>query len=237
MTALLVALLAGTLTTLSPCVLPVIPIVLLGALQQHRLAPLALISGMALTFTFLGTALASLGIAAGGSQGIRYLAAALMLAFGLVLASTRMQSAFAAAAAPLGARLGDATSRFAPDGLGGHVVLGMLLGAVWTPCAGPTVGAAIGLAASSADLPRAMAIMLIFSMGAGLPMLALAYGSRHALASQRERMARVVAWSKPALGFLLLVLGGAVILDLDRALESWLVGRMPEWLLDLATRY
>lgn len=237
MTVLLPTLLAGTLTTLSPCVLPVVPLVLVGALQKHRLAPLALIAGMAATFTLLGTGLGALGVAAGPHSGIRILSAAFMLVFGLVLVSTRVQSLFAAALAPLGARLGNATARFAPDGVAGHAVLGMLLGAVWTPCSGTTLGAAMGLAAAGQDTARAFAVMLTFSLGAGLPMLALAYGSRRALMTRRESLARFAAWSKPMLGLTLLLLGLAVLLELDRALEAQLVARMPDWLLELATRY
>jgi cytochrome c-type biogenesis protein len=237
MTVLLLALLAGTVTTLSPCVLPVVPLVLVGALQQHRLAPLALVGGMAVTFTILGTALVALGAAVGPHDGVRQLSAALMIVFGFVLLSTRTQGLFARALAPLGARLGNATTRFAPDGVAGHAVLGMLLGAVWMPCSGPTLGAAMGLAASGQDPARALAVMLTFSVGAGLPMLALAYGSRQALMARRERLARFAAWSKPALGAILMLLGVAVMLDLDRTVEAQLVARMPDWLLELTTRY
>lgn len=237
MTVLLLALLAGTLTTLSPCVLPVVPLVLVAALQKHRLAPLALIGGMAATFTLLGTGLVAIGVAAGPHREIRILSAALMLVFGLVLVSIRVQNLFAPALAPLGARLGNATARFAPDGLPGHAVLGMLLGAVWTPCSGPTLGAAMGLAAADQDTARALVVMLTFSLGAGLPMLALAYGSRRALMTRRDSFARFAAWSKPALGLTLLLLGFAVLLELDRTLEALLVARMPDWLVELATRY
>lgn len=236
MTGLLLALIAGTLTTLSPCVLPVLPIVLIGALQRHRLAPLALVSGMTAMFAFTGTVLASAGGAVGGNV-LRNVSGILMVAFGMVLMSARAQRLLANATAPLAGRLGDATSRFRPDGLAGHTMLGALLGAVWTPCSGPTLGAAMGLAAARDNLSGAATVMLVFGLGAGLPMLVLAYGSRQALKARRDRLAGVAALSKPLLGAILLALGTAVVFGLDHVAESWLVATMPDWMLELSTRF
>ncbi|MBZ0142326.1 MAG: cytochrome c biogenesis protein CcdA, partial [Rhodocyclaceae bacterium] len=137
MSGLLVAMLAGVLTTLSPCVLPVLPVVLLAALQQHRYGPLALAAGMSLAFTALGIGIATIGFSLDiGSGAVRLAAALVMIAFGAVLLSSRLQAAFARAGSPLSDRLNAMTARFAPDGLGGQFLLGLLLGAVWTPCSG-----------------------------------------------------------------------------------------------------
>lgn len=238
MSTLLVAILAGVLTTLSPCVLPVLPIVLIAALQQHRLGPLALAAGMSLAFTALGIGIATIGFAFDiGSQSVRLTAAIMMIAFGTVLLSAPLQAAFARAGAPLTDRLNALTGRIVPEGLGGQFLLGLLLGAVWTPCSGPTLGAAIGLATASETAARAAGIMLLFSLGATLPLVALAYGSRQALAARKAALARAGRLGKPLLGGVLVLVGLLVALGVDKLIETRLIPLMPDWLVDLATRF
>ena len=112
MTSLLLGLLAGTLTTLSPCVLPVLPFVVLAALDRHRFGPLALAAGMAATFAAVGLAVSG----AGAGLDARPAAASLMAFFGVLLLSPGLQARLAVLAAPLTARLGDAASRFGAGG-------------------------------------------------------------------------------------------------------------------------
>src|SRR5262245_39335238 len=96
------ALLAGVLSTLSPCVLPLVPIVLGAALGEHRYGPVALASGLALSFVAIGLFVATIGFAAGISQDLfRAGAAVLLIAAGLVLLMPRLQMQVAAAAAPV----------------------------------------------------------------------------------------------------------------------------------------
>lgn len=238
MSTLLVAILAGVLTTLSPCVLPVLPVVLLSALQQHRLGPLVLAAGMSLAFTALGIGIATIGFTLDiDSQVVRMAAAILMIAFGAVLLSTTLQGAFARASAPLTGRLNAATARFSPDGLGGQFLLGLLLGAVWTPCSGPTLGAAIGLATASETAARAAGVMLLFSLGATLPLLALAYSSRQALAARKAGLARASRLGKPLLGGIMVLVGMLVAFGFDKLIEARLIALMPDWLTELTTRF
>ncbi len=230
--------LAGALSILSPCVLPLLPVLLGGALQQHRLAPLALAGGLAISFTSAGLFIATLGFAVGIDAGIiRNTAAILMMMFGTVLLSPRLQVAFAGAAGSVSGGANDALNRISGEGLGGQFLLGMLLGAVWAPCAGPTLGAAIGLAAQSGTTAQAGLIMLLFSLGATAPILALAYGSRHAMQSRRERMARLAKLAKPVMGGILLAMGVLIVSGLDKLIEARLTAAMPSWLVDLTTRF
>ncbi|HLO76976.1 MAG TPA: cytochrome c biogenesis protein CcdA, partial [Magnetospirillum sp.] len=167
---------AGTLSTLSPCVLPLLPVLLGGALQQHRLAPVALAGGLAASFTGVGLLVAMLGFAAGiDGASVRVAAAVLMAAFGVVLLSPRAQAAFAGIGSRASAGAGGLLAGLSGDGLGGQFLVGLLLGAVWSPCAGPTLGAAIGMAAGSGTALNAAAIMVAYSLGAAAPLLALAY--------------------------------------------------------------
>lgn len=230
--------LAGSLTTLSPCVLPLLPVLLGGAVQQHRLAPLALATGLAVSFTTVGLFVASLGFALDIDVGvIRITAAVIMAAFGIVMLSPVLQTAFVRVAAPVTGGANGALARLSGDGLSGQFALGLLLGAAWSPCAGPTLGAAIGLAAQSGTVTQAAATMLLFSLGAVVPMLALAYGSRQVVAARRERLANMAKWGKPVMGGSLVVLGLLIVSGLDKSIETQLTAAMPLWLVDLTTKF
>lgn len=238
MLTLLLALLAGSLTTLSPCVLPILPIVLFGALDQHRLGPLALAGGLVVTFSSLGLLLSGAGLAFDIPEAaIRNGAATIMLMFGVIMASSALQARFASASAPLTAILGGPLQRFSPNGPGGQFGLGILLGAVWTPCSGPTLGAAVGLAANADTAARAAATMLVFSIGATLPLLAIAYGSRQTLKTRRDRMLAVSRAARPWLGGLLVAASLLILSGYDKTLETTFVNAMPDWLVQMTTRF
>ena len=129
-----VSFLAGLLSTLSPCVLPLVPILMGSAVATHRLGGAALAGGVALSFTLVGVLIASVGTSLGiDADLVRPLGATLMVVLGVVLLSHRLQERFAAlAAGPAGA--GNALlARLSLDGIGGQFALGLLLGLVWTP--------------------------------------------------------------------------------------------------------
>jgi cytochrome c-type biogenesis protein len=229
------AFIAGILSTLSPCVLPLLPIVVASALQERRGGPLALAAGLVVSSTVTGLFFASLGFTVGLERDTaRGLAAALMAAAGAVLLVPRLQDLVGRLAAPLATGAGALLTR-RPPGLAGQVVVGVLLGAVWTPCTGPTLAAAITLAAQSESLPRAGLVMLVFSLGAVAPVLLLAYGSRHAALRRGATLSGLAVLGKPTLGVLLLLVGALALTGADKVIEAWMVERMPGWLLDLTT--
>ncbi len=235
MGAVVLSFAAGNLSVLSPCVLPLLPIVVASALQERRSGPLALAAGLVASSTATGLFFASLGFTLGLERDVaRGLAAAIMALAGAVLLVPRLQDLAARLAAPLARGAGALIAR-RPGGLGGQVVLGALLGAVWTPCTGPTLAAAIALAAQSEDLCRAAAVMLMFSLGAVAPILVLAYGSRHAALRRGVPLTGLAALGKPTLGVLLLLVGAVVLTGVDKVVEAWLVDHMPGWLLELTT--
>ena len=235
---LLLGLLAGALTTLSPCVLPVLPFVVFAALDRHRFGPIALAAGMASAFAIVGILVAGAApVLDGAGNYARTGAAILMLLFGIVLISPVLQDRAALALGPLSARMNDRLAGFSPDTLGGQFALGALLGAVWTPCSGPTLGAAVGLAANSATLPAAASIMVSFGLGASLPLVGIAYGSRQTLKSRRALAAGIARYAKPFLGIFMAAIGLAVLSGVDKLVEAALVNAMPDWLVTLTTRY
>lgn len=228
---------AGILSTLSPCVLPILPLVLFGALERHALGPVALAVGLALSFASVGLAIAAFGFNLGIDQAmLRPIAAVLIAGMGLTLLLPRAQSAVAGLAAPLAARGQTMLDRLAPSGLGGQFVLGALLGVIWSPCTGPTLGAAIGLAAQGENLGSAAVTMTAFAIGAATPILALAYGSRQAILSRRNQFARLSHVAKPVIGATFLTLGLFVLTGLDKIVETALTRAMPDWLLSVTTR-
>jgi cytochrome c-type biogenesis protein len=228
---------AGALSTLSPCVLPILPIVLFGVLERHAWGPIALAAGLSVSFATVGIAIASFGFSVGlDPSTLRFAVAALMVSMGIVLLVPALQSRLAIIAAPVATGGQTLLARLQPSGIGGQFVLGILLGAIWSPCSGPTLGAAIGLAAQGETAGKAAAIMLAFGLGASTPILALAYGSRQAIFARREWLTRMTLFGKPLMGATFVGIGALVLTGLDKIVEASLTNAMPDWLVAVTTR-
>jgi len=232
------AVLAGVLSILSPCVLPLLPIVLGTAQSEHRLGPVALAAGLAVSFTVIGLFVATIGFAIGLDTDVfRAISAFLLIAIGLVLLVPRLQAQFAVAASPVGAWVDDRFGGFTATSLWGQFGLGLLLGAVWAPCVGPTLGAASLLAAKGDNLGQVALTMLAFGIGAALPLMALGFVSREAMMRWRGRLMEAGKNGKMLLGALLVAVGLLVATGADKRLETFLVDASPQWLTNLTTRY
>ena len=233
----LLALAAGGLSVLSPCVLPLLPLVLGAAVSEHRYGPAALAAGLALSFVVVGLFVATIGFSIGLDAGLfRTLAATIMLAAGVVLFVPRLQTQLAVAGGPLS---NWAEQRFGGKpgkGLGGQFSVGLLLGAVWSPCVGPTLGAASILAAQGRDLGQVAFTMIMFGVGAAIPLLLLGMLSRKAIMGMRDRLMQAGKAGKMALGAVLVTVGILIVSGLDRNLETFLVAVSPEWLTQFTTR-
>jgi cytochrome c-type biogenesis protein len=232
------ALLAGLLSTLSPCVLPLVPIVVATALGEHRLGPVALAAGLALSFVVIGLLVATVGFAAGLDQDVfRSVAAVLLIVVGGVLLVPRLQLRLASAAGPIGNWAQAQAGGFSTRGLGGQFAVGLLLGAVWSPCVGPTLGAASVLAARAESLTYVALTMLAFGIGAALPLLAIGMMSREALMRWRNRLLAVGSGGKTLMGILLVAIGALIFTGLDKRVEAILVEASPAWLTEVTTRF
>ncbi len=238
MLTLVFSLLAGTLSTLSPCVLPIVPIIMSSAMQVARLGPIALLAGLALSYTLVGTGLALFGSSLGVDAGwVRNISAGLMILFGAMFLLPGLQQGLVKLLTPLTAGANAKLAGFNADSLWGQGMLGLMLGLVWSPCVGPTLGAAVTLASQGDSALQALLTMLVFGLGAALPMGLLAYGSRAAMSGRRKAMGEAGLWGKRVMGVGLLVVGALVLSGTDHVLEAWLTGQMPPWLLDLTTRF
>ena len=227
---------AGALSTLSPCVLPILPIVLFGVVDRNRWGPLLLAAGLAGSFMTTGLLVAAFGFSIGFDPSVlRFVIAALMVAVGIVLLMPSLQGWLASQAVSVAGGGQTLIDRIQPSGTLGPLVLGAMLGVVWSPCAGPTLGVAIGLAAQSDTMIKAAVLMGIFSVGAVTPILLLAYGSRRAIAARRDLLASITRIAKPVTAGALILLGAFVLTGMDKQLEAVLTGAMPAWLVGLTT--
>ncbi len=236
--ALALAFVAGLLSILSPCVLPILPVVLGAAASEQRWGPAVLAVGLAISFVAIGLFAATISYSFGLDADVfRRAAAALMIVVGTVLLVPRFQARLALAGAPL-ANWGDRHFAGARgNGLAGQLWLGLLLGAVWTPCVGPTLGAASILAAQGRNLGQVGATMLAFGLGAALPLAALGALSRDALLRWRARLAAGGAGARAAFAILLVAIGLLVLTGLDKRVETFVVDHSPQWVTDLTTRF
>jgi len=150
---LLLAFVAGLLTLINPCVLPVLPIVLASAMQAGRLT----------------------------EELMSRIGAVMMILFGLILLIPRLNSAFATATTSLSQNAEGNLSQMPITSLKSHFFGGLLLGAIWSPCVGPTLGGAISMASQGTDLWRAFLIMLSFGLGVSTVIIALGFGTQEAI--------------------------------------------------------
>jgi cytochrome c-type biogenesis protein len=237
-TALALALAAGVLSILSPCVLPLVPIVLGAAVTAHPLGAVALAAGLALSFTGLGLLLALVGFGLGIDAGMfRFAAAAIMVVLGAILVVPSWQARLAGAGSPVSAWVDRRFGGFASSGLAGQLVIGLLLGAVWSPCVGPTLGAASLLASQGHDLPRVGLTMAAFGIGAGLPLVLLGLLSRATLMRMRGSLMSAGKLGKGLLGAAFILIGVAIVSGADKRIEAALVDASPAWLTRLTTSF
>ncbi|MEP6873811.1 MAG: cytochrome c biogenesis protein/redoxin [Burkholderiales bacterium] len=229
----LLALGAGIATVTSPCILPMLPLLLGATLSPaqgtHRIArlrPLMVVLGFVLSFAsaalLFGASTRVLGLS---QDALRNGSIAVLLLFGVMLSWPALLER---AMAPLG-RLADAGQRLGDRGGTGHLgalLLGMSLGLLWTPCAGPVLASVLALVASEQDATRAALLLLIYAAGAGLPMLAIAYGGQ--AVTQRVRvLARHAARIRQAFGLMVIATAAAMYWQVDTQVVAWLSKALP----------
>ncbi len=229
LTAVPLALVAGIAGVLSPCVWPLVPVVTSSAAVSGRSGPYWLAGGLSLSFAVAGTVLTLLLVSAGLDPEIfRYVSGVLLIAVALVLLVPPLGERATLALSALSARMrfgGAAASASAPGQFG----VGLLLGVVWLPCVGPTLGAAIALASLGRDMALAFVVMLAYGIGTAGVLLLAGLASGRLLRRWRGAAAGTARFGKRLLGWSLLLLGGLVLTGLDKVLEAAAVGFVPDW--------
>lgn len=228
---LIAALAAGLLTVLSPCVLPILPIVFGAANSQHRFGPAALAGGVTVSFVAVGLFVATAGFALGLDASLFHrVSGALLVAFGAILLVPRLQAALETALSPFSTWAATRTSGQPGSGLWGQAGLGLLLGAIWSPCVGPTLGAASLMASQDKDLAGVALTMAVFGLGAATPLLVVGSLSRSALQKWRGGLSGAAHWGRWMLGVGMAAVGLLALSGLDHVLEAMLVEASPAWL-------
>jgi cytochrome c biogenesis protein CcdA/thiol-disulfide isomerase/thioredoxin len=221
---LLFGLLAGAATAVSPCVLPVLPIVLSGGATGGRRRPLGIVLGLTATFTFSAVALVYVISALGLPDDlVRTLAIVTLLVFGVVLAVPA-----------LAARVEGALSRIAPapvrregDGLGTGLLLGAGLGFVYAPCAGPILAGVITTSASQPFGADRLAVALAYGVGTGVVLYVLMRGGRRLT----RPLARRSGAFQVATGAVMVLLAVGMLGDLDLRFQTWIAKDLPQALV------
>ena len=226
---------AGLLTLINPCVLPILPIVLATSLQSDRHGPLALAAGMSITFVALGLLVSAAGHSLGITpETVADAGAVLMVGFGLVILVPAFSARFATATAGMSAGADAQIDGIQDKGLRGQFLGGMLLGAVWSPCIGPTLGAAISLASQGQQLFNVALTMVFFAFGVSTIIIGLGYGARSAIMKRQALMRRIAKKSRAVMGITFVAVGLGLLFRVHHIIEAWALQNMPAWLVDFS---
>jgi cytochrome c biogenesis protein CcdA len=229
MSLFFLAIVAGVLTILAPCILPVLPFLLGTSGGRSRWRPMAIVGGFIVSFSLIGAALATAGNFLGiSNENLRVAAGVLLLLFGAALFFETAYDRLAALIQPALARLGAGVSGGASvktDALSG-ILVGLSLGLVWSPCAGPILGTILTLAARTSDYITTAFLFFAYALGAGLPMLAIAYGS-HRLQERFRAVGRFQPTLNKIFGLLVMLTAVAILTGYDTVVQTWLVERFP----------
>jgi cytochrome c biogenesis protein CcdA len=224
---LVLALLAGVVTIAAPCTLPVLPILLgasVGHTSQARPALIAL--GFVVSFSAVALLLSAITrIFDFDPNVLRTGAAFLLVGFGLLMI---WPTPFEWLSVRIGGLTnGSSASRTASrQGNIGGFVLGTTLGLVWTPCAGPVLGSILTIVATSKDSAWASLLLVVYAIGAAIPMLAIAYGGQ-AVTTRVRSIARISPRLQQGFGIVVIGFAVASYFQYDTLIVAWLTGFYP----------
>lgn len=227
MTQILLAFAAGVLTIAAPCILPMLPI-LLGASvgQTSRARPAFIALGFVLTFSLVALLFGVFAESLGASQDVlRDVAIVMLLIFGTLMIWPKPFEMLTARLNGVVNRA-DAVGRRAGSGNWGGFVLGMTLGVVWTPCAGPVLGSILTLVATSSELAKSALLLFVYALGAGVPMLAIAYGGQY-VTTRVRRIARYAHRTQQVFGVVVILIAVGLYYQYDTVVTVWLAGLYP----------
>jgi cytochrome c biogenesis protein CcdA/thiol-disulfide isomerase/thioredoxin len=231
MVLLAFAFLSGVITILSPCILPLLPIVLSGGVTGGKARPFGVVAGFVVSFTVFTLTLTAIVQALGvPAEALRIVAVVLIISFGLVMLLPRLRGVFELAAsriATLGRARGAAGSERS-GGFTGGLLVGLSLGLVWTPCVGPIMASVVGLALTQRVDGGAVFITLAYTLGTSVPMLAVMFGGR-ALLNRVPALTRNADRIQKGFGVLMIVVGLAIGLGWDRRFQNTVLRAFPAY--------
>jgi cytochrome c biogenesis protein CcdA len=230
--------LAGLLTLINPCVLPVLPIVLVTALNADKRGPIALALGMSIAFVGFGMFVAIFGRAIGlDPDQLSRIGAWVMIAFGIILLTPPLARIFERAFSKFAASADTQIDATTATGLRGQFIGGLLLGAVWSPCIGPTLGGAIALASQGESLVWAFLIMVAFALGVSTIIIGIGLGGQNLIRTRAQKLRGLAEKSKPIMGVVFIAVGVMILTRFHHVAERWAVENLPYWLTDLSVAF
>src|SRR6478609_312855 len=222
---------AGAATALSPCVLPVLPIALSAGATGGRRRPLGIVAGLAVSFTFATVALvyviAALGLP---DDFLRKLAIAVLIGFGLTLMPPPLAARVEAWLSRLGAHAGG--PRTAGDGFWSGTVVGLSLGLVYAPCAGPILAGVITVSAAQSFTAGRLTVALAYGIGSAIVLYALMVGGRRLV----RRLNRNAGRFQMATGVVMVLVAIAMWANLDTRFQTAIAAHLPSVLVDPAQK-
>ena len=226
------AFVSGLITILSPCILPVLPIVLAGGSSGGKARPFGVIAGFVLSFSFFTLALSAIVQALGiPADTMRYVAIALIVLFGIVMLVPRMRELFDVAVSRVASRSGGGGGPrpSAPRaGFWGGLPVGLSLGLVWTPCVGPIMASVISLALTQKVDGGSVFVTLAYTLGTAIPMLAIMLGGR-ALIARAPGLAKHAGTVQRAFGVVMILMGVVLAFQWDRQIQTAILRAFPSY--------
>lgn len=223
---ILFAFLAGVVTILSPCILPILPIILSGGIGGGKKRPLGIVTGFVISFSFFTLALSAIVKLTGVSADVlRTISIVIIFGFGLTLLVPKFQLWMEQTFSKLA---GMASQKNEGSGFGGGVLLGCSLGLIWTPCVGPIIASVITLAATSTVNFAAVFITIAYSIGTALPMFAIIYGGRQLL-QKVPWLLKNTGKIQKAFGVLMILTALAIFFNVDRKFQTYILEKFPEY--------
>lgn len=227
MIELLLAIVAGILTIAAPCILLPLPILFGSSVgQTSKTRPLFITLGFVITFAVLGLSLnfiiQNLGLS---PNALRNSAAIILAVFAIFMI---WPTPFEKLTTHLSGLINKASQTGQKAGKGniGGLLIGIIIGIVWAPCAGPILGSILTLVAQQEDLVRASILLIAYAIGAGIPMLAIAYGGQ-ALTTKVKGIARYSMRLQQIFGLIILILAVAIYFQYDTILQARLLEILP----------
>lgn len=220
------AFLGGIVTILSPCILPILPIILSGTVEEGKKRPLGIILGFVLSFTFFTLFLSSLVKATGLSADfLRNISVFILIGFGLSLLIPNFQKFIEL----LFSRISGVVSKGNKgNGFIGGLFIGLSLGLLWTPCVGPILASIITLAATSTVTLNAIIITLAYSLGTAIPMFLIMYGGRNLL-NKVTWLSKNTNKIQKGFGVLMIITALAIYLNFDRKFQAYILEKFPNY--------
>src|SRR3989344_1860140 len=221
------AFLAGVVTILSPCILPILPIVLSDSIGTGKRKPLGIVTGFILSFTFFTLSLSTLVKLTGVSADLlRNISVAIILIFGFSLLLPKFQVLMES----LFSKLANLTHQNTNPNAGfwSGILIGLSLGLVWTPCVGPIIASVITLAATSSVNTETIIITLSYSIGTAIPMLIIMLSGR-ALFTKIPWLLGSSSKIQKVFGVLMILTALGIFFNLDRKFQTVILDTFPNY--------